>query len=803
MSAFEKKPSTGGWTKHEQNTVKILKVIHGYPMRYNAGSEVYSQTLCQELADRHEVHVFTREENPFAPDFCLHVEQDAEDSRVTLHVVNNPRFKDRYRAAGVDRRFAEVLDRLQPHLVHIGHLNHLSTSLVREAALREVPIVYTLHDYWLMCPRGQFMQMFPENPNNLWAACDGQVDRKCAERCYARYFSGSPDEYETDVAYWVDWVGRRMQHVREMAELVDLFIAPARYLRGRFRNDFDLPDRKLVYLDYGFARNRMAGRNRTPGEPFTFGYIGKHIPAKGVHDLIRAFGCIHGDTCLRIWGRPSGQDTAGLKEMVNSLPESAARRIEWMPEYRNRNIVRDVFDRCDAIVVPSVWVENSPLVIHEAQQARVPVITADTGGMGEYVHHEVNGLLFAHRSSASLAEQMQRFVDAPGLAAKLGTRGYLYSETGDVPDIETHVRRIEVLYDKVLNRRDTARVPRRKGPWRITFDTNPDTCNLRCIMCEEHSPYSPFQQQRKAEGRPLRLMPFEVIERVVADVAPHGLEEIIPSTMGEPLLYERFEDLLALCTRYGVRLNLTTNGTFPRLGARRWAERIVPVTSDVKISWNGATKTTNEAIMLGSRWEKVLDNVRTFVAVRDAHAASGGNRCRVTFQLTFLEANVGELADTVRLAIELGVDRVKGHHLWAHFEEINKQSMRRDPLAIRRWNEAVLEAREAAGERTLPDGRHILLENIFPLDEDAVADLAPGGPCPFLGREAWVSAMGRFDPCCAPDAQRRALGEFGNLHEQGLMEIWNGAAYRELIATYRNRPLCLGCNMRKPAGETP
>ena len=64
----------------------------------------------------------------------------------------------------------------------------------------------------------------------------------------------------------------------------------------------------------------------------------------------------------------------------------------------------------------------------------------------------------------------------------------------------------------------------------------------------------------------------------------------------------------------------------------------------MKISWNGATKATQEAIMLGSSWEKALDNARTFIAVRDAHAAGGGNRCRVTFQLTFLEANVDELA---------------------------------------------------------------------------------------------------------------------------------------------------------------
>lgn len=783
--------------------MRILKVIHGYPMRYNAGSEVYSQTLCHGLAERHDVHVFTREEDAFAPDFLLRTERDADEPRITVHVVNNPRLKDRYRATGIDQRFAEVLDRIEPDIVHVGHLNHLSTSLLREAAVREIPIVFTLHDYWLMCPRGQFMQMFPEDPGKLWAECDGQEDRKCAERCYARYFGGAPDEVDGDIAYWTGWVARRMRHVREVSELVDLFVAPARYLHDRFRDNFGLPESKLVYLDYGFARARLRGRRRIPGEPFTFGYIGTHIPAKGIHDLIRAFGRVSGEARLRIWGRPRGQDTEALRMIAAGLPGDAAARVEWLPEYKNQQIVRDVFDRCDAIVVPSVWVENSPLVIHEAQQSRVPVVTANAGGMAEYVQHEVNGLLFEHRSVTSLTEQMQRLVDAPELAAQLGARGYLHSASGDIPSIEEHIREIEHLYERVLNRRASARVPRSKGPWRITFDTNPDTCNLRCVMCEEHSPHSLLQIRRNDEGRPRRMMPLEMIERVIADAAPNGLREIIPSTMGEPLLYEHFEAILDLCHRHNIKLNLTTNGTFPRLGPSRWAERIVPVASDVKISWNGATKTTHEAIMLGSRWEKVLQNVGDFVGVRDAHAASGGNRCRITFQLTFLEANVAELADMVRLAVRLGVDRLKGHHLWAHFGEIREQSMRRSPEAIERWNQAVLAARQAAAERTLPNGQHILLENIFLLDAAATSDLAPGGPCPFLGQEAWVSAVGRFDPCCAPDAQRRTLGDLGDVNRTRFMEIWNGEAYRELTATYRNRSLCVGCNMRKPAGGEP
>lgn len=776
--------------------MKVLQVIHGYPMRYNAGSEVYTQTLCHGLAARHNVRVFTREEDPFAVDDRVREEVDVDDPRVRLNLVNVPRSRDRYRHEGVDRRFAETLDAFGPDVVHVGHLNHLSTSLVLEASRRGVPVVYTLHDYWVMCPRGQFMQTHPEDPAELWAACDGQDDHKCAERCYARYFSGAPEEREVDVAYWTQWVARRMRHLREVTEHVDLFIAPARYLLERYRDDFGLPPQKLVYLDYGFDLTRLTGRARRRGEPFTFGYIGTHIPAKGIHQLIEAFGRVDGDVRLKLWGRPRGQETEALRALARRLPNAG--RVSWLGEYRNQEIVRDVFDHVDAVVVPSVWVENSPLVIHEAQQARVPVITADAGGMAEYVAHEVNGLLFRHRDVDDLAAQMRRLASDSALAERLGARGYLASSAGDVPGIESHVREVESLYERVLARRDAMTVERSLGPWRITFDTNPDTCNLKCEMCEEHSPHSPLQLRRKAEGRPRRVMPIELIRRVVAEAAPRGLREIIPSTMGEPLLYDDFESILDLCREFSVKLNLTTNGTWPRLGARAWAERIAPVTSDVKVSWNGATAETHEAVMIGSDWARSLSGLREFIAVRDAVAAAGGNRCRVTMQLTFLEKNVGEFADIVRLAASLDVDRVKGHHLWAHFQEIQSQSLRRSPESIARWNLAVDDARRAAEESPRRSGGRVLLENFYQLGTSAAEDLAPDGRCPFLGREAWVSARGRFDPCCAPDALRRTLGEFGDLHEKSLSEVWDGPAYRELLATWRTRSVCGGCNMRQP-----
>ncbi|MCK6524057.1 glycosyltransferase [Myxococcota bacterium] len=779
--------------------MRVLQVIHGYPMRYNAGSEVYTQTICHELAARgHEVHVFTREENPFAQDYAMRREVDPDEPRVQLHIVNHPRSRDRYRYVEIDQRFGALCDEILPDIVHIGHLNHLSTSIVQEAARRELPIVYTLHDYWLMCPRGQLMQMHTAPPEELWAACDGQQDARCASRCYARYLSGDPSQEAQDLAVWERWVGARMEHVRSQVELVDQFIAPSRYLAQRVQEALAIPSTKLVTLPYGFDLGRLGGRTRVPGEPFTFGYIGTHIPAKGVHLLIEAFGRVQGSSRLRIWGRDRGQNSAALRDLVKKLPESHQLRVEWLAEYKNQDIVPAVFNQVDAIVVPSIWVENSPLVIHEALQAGVPVITANAGGMAELVQHEQNGLLFKFRDPIDLAVQLQRLGDDPELAAALGARRYLGQANGEVPSIQQHVSALEARYAALVRRRDTAHVKVTPGPWRITFDTNPDDCNLHCVMCEEHSPHSDLQRQRRLQGRPPRRMNIEMIERVLRDSKGTGLREIIPSTMGEPLLYKDFERILGLCHEHGVKLNLTTNGTFPRLGARAWAERIVPVTSDIKISWNSATKSTHERIMISGDWDQALTNVRDFIAVRDQHARSGGDRCRVTFQLTFLQTNVQEIAAIVRLAAELGVDRVKGHHLWAHFDEIEALSMRRDHKSIAEWNEAVADAVRTAEIHRLPTGDKVLLENIFPLEPTATVDLAPGGPCPFLGQEAWVSAEGRFNPCCAPDASRRTLGELGDLNTQSIREIWGSDTYRTLSAAYRNRTLCLGCNMRRP-----
>lgn len=323
--------------------------------------------------------------------------------------------------------------------------------------------------------------------------------------------------------------------------------------------------------------------------------------------------------------------------------------------------------------------------------------------------------------------------------------------------------------------------------WRITFDTNPDDCNLNCIMCEANSK---FNHNKSAKNQSRRVMDINLVRKILLDMQGSNLQEIIPSTMGEPLLYKNFSEIISMCHEFNVKLNLTTNGTFPGKSVTEWAKLIVPITSDVKISFNGATKITQENIMSGSKYDTHINNIKEFIAYRDYWSKQGGNYCRVTLQLTFLRNNVDELVDIIKMAIDLGVNRVKGHHVWTHYPELEELSMRKDAATINHWNKVVKSVQEVAGTK-------ILLENFTLLDEGATKDLNPKAVCPFLGKEAWVAHDGNFSPCCAPAELRKKLGSFGNLNKKSLYDIFVSNEYKNLCNNYMQNKLCVNCNMRR------
>jgi MoaA/NifB/PqqE/SkfB family radical SAM enzyme len=163
-----------------------------------------------------------------------------------------------------------------------------------------------------------------------------------------------------------------------------------------------------------------------------------------------------------------------------------------------------------------------------------------------------------------------------------------------------------------------------------------------------------------------------------------------------------------------------------------------------------------------------------------------------------MQNNMHELADIVKLAAEIGIDRIKGHHLWTHFTEIKSLSMKATKESDAKWNEYVKQAYEAQEKYRKPNGDKVLLENIVPLTNSEQTEIPENYECPFLERELWISATGKISPCCAPDNLRQSLGDFGNIEKTTIQEVLTSPIYRKLVENYKSVELCRSCNMRKP-----
>lgn len=206
---------------------------------------------------------------------------------------------------------------------------------------------------------------------------------------------------------------------------------------------------------------------------------------------------------------------------------------------------------------------------------------------------------------------------------------------------------------------------------RLTLLTNPDMCNLHCPLC--------FLEQR---GRKFGMgeMPFEVARHAIELALPQGLREVIPSTMGEPLLYSYFDNLLDLCRVHDVPVNLTTNGSFPGVwGSEEGLARLLAACSDIKVSCMGWGESFCE-MMPGLTFDKWKRNVERLVELRkqwgEAEGLKAENReaeslkakslkagcargATVSLQVTLHRKNFEAAAKILRWAELIGVDRIK------------------------------------------------------------------------------------------------------------------------------------------------
>jgi len=317
-------------------------------------------------------------------------------------------------------------------------------------------------------------------------------------------------------------------------------------------------------------------------------------------------------------------------------------------------------------------------------------------------------------------------------------------------------------------------------PWRITIDTNPDQCNLNCIMCDTHSIYNDNSKPNR------KFMDKQLLEKSINEAITLGVKEIIPTTMGEPLLYKYFDIFIDKLSKSNIKLNLTTNGTFPKIGVEKWATKLLPILSDIKISINSIDTEINESIMINDNTKKKLEDIKKFIHMRD-------NLCKnvsITLQVTFLKSNLSGLEDIIIFAIENNINRVKGHQLWVTYDEIRDQSLQNSTKEIDKWNKFITSIDKYRDKVKL-----VNFEKLEPRNNTNNVPIAYN--CPFLGQELWIDYNGDFNICCAPSDKRVALGNWGNVKDIKIMDMFNSKDYQNLMDNYKNKDICKICSLRK------
>lgn len=326
-------------------------------------------------------------------------------------------------APSVTRQLLELLRREQITLINFHHflnfgmnaLHHLALLHMKPGlALYRPQIVLTLHEFLLIC--NHHGQMVTRPAQTL---CSSATAHKCAT-CFPDH---TPQQFERRRALFLQAIGN-----------LAAYVAPSRFLAGRMVH-WGLPANNIAVIENGVEGAGIGHRvrkPRIPGAPFVFGYFGQITPFKGVSTLLDAADffakqrSFQNDIEIRIHGNMVGQGQDFLDRCKAVFERHSF--VTYTGPYENTD-VNALMSACDYVLVPSVWWENSPLVIQEAFLSGCPVICSGIGGMAEKVEDGVSGLHFRVGSGADLARVMRIAAD-PSLHDKLAA---------GLPKVDDHV----------------------------------------------------------------------------------------------------------------------------------------------------------------------------------------------------------------------------------------------------------------------------------------------------------------------------------------------------------------------------
>lgn len=275
--------------------------------------------------------------------------------------------------------FADLIKALKPTVVHTHHYAHLGLEYLRviKQVDPSIRIVMTLHEYMAICSNnGQMIK------TGSFKLCNRSSYDECRQ-CF-------PERTAED--FWL-----RKHFFMSYFELVDQFVSPSEFLRQRYI-DWGLPADKIVVIENGQSDEPpLPPRPLAEGETRNrFGFFGQINPYKGLDVVLRALHEMpkaeRKKIVLEVHGANLEHQSKEFQDKIEALRAPLIKQgvVQWVGPYQPHEL-RARMAGVDWVVVPSIWWENSPMVIQEAFSCGRPLLVSDIGGMKEKVRHGFDG----------------------------------------------------------------------------------------------------------------------------------------------------------------------------------------------------------------------------------------------------------------------------------------------------------------------------------------------------------------------------------------------------------------------------
>ncbi|MDX9856137.1 MAG: glycosyltransferase, partial [Candidatus Moranbacteria bacterium] len=440
---------------------------------YQAGTENYTHYIAEAMADLgHEVFIVATEPES---DNNYHIEKYEEGRVKVFKIHKNIAVGRGINSDHTDEKYLEafvgIIDEINPDIAHIQHLLYSSHRILDVMKERKIPIIYTLHDSWLECPK--ITKLMPDN-----SMCSGWSEEKCRDCISSSKIYISNDKMASllskiygkfsmhrifvnmvsIIKKILTWFGTgkksaesdikaRYENMKKIIDSVNLFISPSQYLRSAFAS-WGIPEDKIIYSRNGmnvFEEDDIKeSEEKSDGGELVFAFTSFIREAKGVHILLDAFeilekGRIKGGKLL-VYGRYEKNSKYAI-DFLRKIRK--LKTAQYMGEFNNKEI-NSILKKVDYLVLPSIWSENAPLVIEEAYLNKVPCIVSDIGGMAERVEDGKNGLHFKAGNAKDLAEKISYLLN------KKEIRNIFIKNIPHVKTIKENAVELEDLYKKYL-----------------------------------------------------------------------------------------------------------------------------------------------------------------------------------------------------------------------------------------------------------------------------------------------------------------------------------------------------------------